>query len=100
MERRLELHAKLTDLTSNVYFQPPENVKLKYPCIVYERSTGDHLYANDMTYRFTNRYDVTIISRDPDDSLLEQFAYAFPMARHSRFYAADNLNHDVFNLFY
>ena len=33
---RLDLQSYLKTLTANVYFQPPENVKLNYPCIIYD----------------------------------------------------------------
>jgi hypothetical protein len=37
MASRLQLQKALKDLEiMNVYFQPPENVKLKFPCIVYK----------------------------------------------------------------
>lgn len=40
MNRRYELQAVLEGIlgSGNVYFQPPENLKMRYDCIVYERS--------------------------------------------------------------
>ena len=35
-----------------VYFQPPESVKLVYPCILYEYSRASHIYADNITYLF------------------------------------------------
>ena len=45
--RRLELDADLRALlgSTNVYFQPPETKKLKYPCFIYERVLGEHTYV-------------------------------------------------------
>lgn len=100
--KRLELHAKLIELlgSTNVYFQPPESVKMKYPCIVYKRSSGETLYADDLPYRFTQSYDVTIIDQDPDSGLPRLLATSFPMIRFNRHYTAENLNHDTFVLYY
>ena len=40
MKTRYELHEFLCEIlgSRNVYFQPPESVKMKYPAIVYERT--------------------------------------------------------------
>lgn len=102
MDRRLDLHAKLMKLLGSkfVYFQPPESVKLHYPCIVYRRSSGDTKYSNDMPYLFTQAYEVTIIDPDPDSCYIQKMAMGFPMIRYNRHFVNDNLNHDVFTLYY
>ena len=102
MARRIELQEKLEALLGNrhVYFQPPESLKLVYPCIIYRRDTGNTRYANDMPYNFNNRYSITYITKDPDDPFVETLAYAFSKIEHDRFYISDNLNHDVFTLYY
>lgn len=97
---RLRLHELLKNaLGSNkVYFQPPESLKLNYPCIVYTRSNGDTLYADNGTYKFDIGYQVTLISMDPDDSILDKIA-AIPMCRYDRSYKNEDLNHDVFRIY-
>lgn len=101
-ERRLNLHEELCELlgTRNVYFQPPENVKIKYPCFIYHRQTGDSLYADNDTYRFTLCYELIYVDRDPDTDMVEKTVNHFRMIKHTTFYTADNLNHDVFLLYY
>jgi hypothetical protein len=42
---------------------------------------------------------VTVIDRNPDSDLRLKVAY-LPTSRFSRFFVADNLNHDVFTLFF
>ena len=39
MDRRLQLHEELCSVlgSRNVYFQPPETIKLTYPCIIYSK---------------------------------------------------------------
>ena len=99
---RIELDEKLREVlgSGNVYFQPPESIKLKYPCIVYDRDLIDTTYADNKTYSATNRYDVTIISKDPDFPLFDDFIFLFPMCRYDRSYKVDNLNHVAFSLYY
>lgn len=99
MGQRLDLQALLEDITPNVYFQPPTNVLLEYPCIVYERDSGDTKFADDKPYSHTVRYQIVVIDRDPDSPILAQVA-ALPMCLFNRFYSASNLNHNVYNLFF
>lgn len=108
MDRRLQLQTILEQIlgTENepldkkrVYFQPPPNWLMEYPCIVYERSTGDTQFADNRPYKFTMRYSVTLIDEDPDSEYLEKIAN-LPMCTYDRHFTSDNLNHDVFNLYY
>lgn len=97
-DKRLLFHQELVAIlgTSQVYFQPPENVRMQYPCIVYSRRTGNASYADNKTYRYTQTYDVTYISKDPDDGFIEKFMMEMPTARYDRHYTSDNLHHDNF----
>jgi hypothetical protein len=102
MGQRLELQSLLEDLLGNpnVYFQPPANVQMKYPCIVYQRDIHmEKKFAGNTTYGFTQRYQVTTISRDPDNPVVAKIA-ALPMCMFSRFFVAESLNHDVFILYF
>lgn len=94
---RLLLSEKLHAICENVYFQPPSGFQLKYPCIIYERSNGNSIYADDATYRYTQRYTVTCIDPNPDSELPEKVAM-LPCCRPDRYFTADNLNHYVFSL--
>ena len=86
--------------TRNVYFQPPESVRLSYPCIVYSKSGADTEYAGNKTYLMTDQYNVQIISKDPDNLLYKNLADHFPMCRYIRRFVIDNLYHDNLILFY
>lgn len=101
MNRRLELQALLETLlgSKNVYFQPPASLKMEYDCIRYSRTTIESLYANNDPYRLYDRYQLTAIYKNPDSDLPRRIAM-LPMCSHERHYTADNLNHDVFNLYY
>lgn len=96
----LEFRNLLGYESGHVYYQPPEKQKMEYPCIRFSRSTGRHEYANNFTYKFTDRYEVTYIDRDPDSDNLDKIIEHFKLIRHDRHYTAENLNHDVFDLYY
>ena len=99
MAPRLELQTLLEEIVDHVYFQPPENIQLVYPCIVYSRDSAHTDFADDVPYSFTQRYQVTVIDRDPDSAIPAMVA-ALPRASYNRFFAAENLNHDVFSLYF
>jgi hypothetical protein len=101
MAPRLDLQAVFVGLlgSGNVYFQPPPNVKMEYPCIVYRRDYELAEHADDFPYRRQKRYMVTVIDKDPDSGIPDRVA-ALPMCTYDRFYTADNLNHDVYKLFF
>lgn len=100
-ERRLKIQALLEELlgSGNVYYQPPPNTKMQYPCIVYGRSYEKSQFAANNPYIVTKRYTVTVIDRNPDSEIPDKIA-ALPMCRFQRFFTADNLNHDVFDLYF
>jgi hypothetical protein len=99
MAPRLEFHQLLKSITDNVYFQPPENVKLEYPCIIYKRDFAETEFADDIPYTFMLRYMVMVIDQDPDSDIPGKVA-ALPMSVFNRFYTVDSLNHDVYNVFF
>lgn len=96
---RLKLHELLLTFCPNVYFQPTTNTKMVYPAIVYKRDFAETLFADDRPYRREKRYAVTVIDRDPDSPIPDKVA-DLPMCTFNRFYTAEDLNHDVFTLFF
>lgn len=80
-----------------VHFQPPENIKMVYPSIVYTRDNIQTEYADNLPYKQTKRYQVTVIDRNPDSPFVDKVA-ALPMTRYSRKFTADGLHHDVFTI--
>ena len=99
MSRRLKLHERLLGILPDAYFQPPGNVRMKYPCILYKRAGADAKRADDGIHRATQSYTVTVIDRDPESPASAKVA-ALPMCRYDRSYAADGLNHDVYTLYF
>ena len=102
MEKRLQLQSELEEIlgTDNVYFQPPENVKLTYPCIIYAKAAPRLQHADDHVYRYTQRYDVTVIYDDPDMELSKNLVLHFTKCSLDRSYTSDNLYHDAITLYF
>jgi len=101
MANRIELQTLLENLleSRNVYFQPPESVKMNYPCIRYSRNNGKPLRANNGLYGYTKSYTLIVIDKNPDSKILDK-VQQLPYCSFERHYTADNLNHYVFNLYY
>ena len=107
MSRRLKLHNILCEilgcpnegLDCRAYFQPPTSVKMNYPAIVYGLDSIENTYANDGVYLSYRKYSVTVIDKDPDSPLVGKVA-TLPTCRFIRHYEKDNLNHDVFEIFF
>ena len=102
MASRLNLHEELCMIlgSRNVYFQPPESVKMKYDAIRYELGGKDLKRANNKVYRSTNQYDGVIITTNPDTTIPDALLAHFEMCSFGRPYTADNLNHYPFTLYY
>ena len=101
MGNREELQTLLEEVlgSRNVYFQPPSNIHMKYPAIVYSRSHIANTHANDDVYRQSLSYELMVIDANPDSEIVMQVSQ-LPMCRHDRHFKSDNLNHDVFTIYY
>lgn len=106
MDRRLKLDTELREVLQdslgyvNIYFQPPESVKMKYDCIRYKKTTMTVLRANDRVYQTRDTYEIIIISRDVDCEVPKAFQKHFTSATPGRYYMADNLHHFPFTITY
>ena len=99
-EYGMDEETAITESRKRVFYEaPPETVKLTYPCIIYKRRAYLPKYANNGVYALEDRYDITVISKDPDSSLPREVA-GLPRCRHDRHYTADNLLHDAYTIIY
>lgn len=98
---RTDLHTLLVSLlgSTNVYFQPPESIQLSYPCIIYRRSKIEADHADNKPYNLRDKYTITVMDPDPDSALPNAIA-ALETAYHDRFYTFNNLNHNVFTIYF
>lgn len=101
MGSRLKLQALLEEIlgTRNVYYQPPASVQMKYPAIVYSRNTIRNSHANNSVYKQDTSYSLTVIDKDPDSEIVGRIS-KLPKCSFDRHFESDNLNHDVFTLYF
>ena len=100
MYERLKLHEILCNIIKNpdrVHFQPTSNIKLKYPCIVYEAQAMTTRHANNYPYNILDRYRVIVIDQNPESILPKKIAQ-LQGARAAQPYVNDNLYHWPFDL--
>jgi hypothetical protein len=83
----------------HVYFQPPPNVQMAYPAIVYQRDNGCAPSSLAIGRKYDQRYQVTVIDRSPDSKVIDRVR-ELPRCAYNRFFVADGLNHDVFVLYF
>ena len=84
----------------NVYFNPPETIRMKYPAIVYDLYRLNQRFADDKSYRSLPCYSVTIIDRQSDLDWIRNMLNEFEYCALDRVYHADNLVHYSFILYY
>lgn len=108
MGTRLQFQTILEDIlgvppnSKKVFFQPPNGTMMDYSdpgVIIYRWDDEDLKHADDISYNRTRRYQVTYIGHDPDSAIPDKIA-ALPYSRFDRSFAAENLNHTVYNVFF
>lgn len=102
MAQRTDLHAILVNIIGpdgGVYFQPPETISMKYPCVRYALSGINAKFADDSPYSHRRRYTITVIDRNPDSEIPMKIA-SLKSCVMNRCYTANNLNHYVFEIYF
>ena len=101
MATRLELQSKLEELlgSKNVYYQPPESMKLNYPAIVYHKAKPEFKRATNSQYLRYNSYTITVIDRKPDNEVIDKLL-ELPLCSYDRNFKTNNLEHDVLTIYY
>lgn len=101
MANRLDLQNTLETIlgSRNVYYQPPESVKMNYPAIRYSKRKPDIKRADNAIYNKTNGYEIIVISKNADDPAVGKIEN-LPMCEWTHHYIADNLHHDVLTLYF
>lgn len=99
VKNREDFHQFLLTLCPNVYFQPPESMKIKYPCIIYALDALKPQYADNMSYLLHIPYSMRYITREADDELVYTLA-TLPKCRHGKPYGKDNLYHHPYTIYY
>ena len=101
MGSRLDFQSVLENLlgSRNVYFQPPEDSKMSYPCIVYSYNDLSAIFADNKPYIKNNRYQIIIMDIDVDSSITERISN-LSLTTFDRFFTSNNLNHWVYNTYF
>lgn len=85
---------------SKVYFQPPNNIQLEYPCLIYSINRMPVSHADNNRYLMFPVYTLMLIDHDPE-SIIQKSILDLTgdcCISFDRFYTADNLNHWVYTL--
>lgn len=98
---RLALHKIFVGIlgNNNVYFQPPTNTQLKYPCIVYSLAGISEKTANDKKYIRYYKYRVTLILSSPDNCIVDRIM-DLPYSSFDNYFSTQGLNHYIFTIYY
>lgn len=96
-QHRLKLHNMLCEICNNVYFQPPENLRIKYPAVIYSRKQLTTKHADDINFLVSTSFVVNVIYTDARSEIPGKIL-ELPYAYHDRDYISDNLYHSVFSI--
>lgn len=101
MANQAELQSTLESLlkSRNVYYNPPSSVLMKYDAIRYSLSEIQSNYANNNKYKNMKCYELVVIAKRPDPSVVEKIL-ALPYSSMGRPYLADNLHHYPITLYW
>lgn len=97
---RKTLHQNLINVlgTNQVFYEPPETVRMSYPSIVYSKGRINSMYAENKRYRNYTSYTIIVISKTPDLDVVNKIL-DWEYASYNRGYKADNLYHEVINVY-
>lgn len=81
----------------NVFSQPP--TILPDPCIKFQRDASWVRHADNVNYLVLKRYQITVLDRN-SDSRIPDLVEALPECSFDRWYAANGVNHWVYNIYF
>ncbi len=100
-KERIDFHNRLTESLSKytsevpLYFKADSNIRLSYPCVIYDRVSSNVKYANNLRYFFGSEYQVMIIDTDPDSEIVDLILNDFQRSVKSNEYVSDGLYHYI-----
>lgn len=79
-DRRKILHKKLEAALAGtkVWFQPPSNISMTYPTVIYHMEGSNNTHADNSTYTKDVRYSVVVMDTNPDSTLWSSIMDAIP----------------------
>lgn len=102
MKTRIELQEQLVAVlgSNQVYFQPPSNVQMKYPAIVYELSGELVNKADNKRFMAHRKYTITHIYKSISNCLMDKMLDSFMYIEFDRQLIADGLYQDVYTIYW
>lgn len=95
-EFRLKVYDILSEFAENVYYNPPEGVKMQYPCIIYALQAKPDNSADNLPYFMNETYQITYIHRSVEEESVSDRMARTKGFSFDRSFRSDNLYHDVF----
>ena len=100
---RLDFHNYLKEICGEsakyIYFQPPDNLKMNYPAIVYSRDNISNDFADNDIYLQNVTYKVIVIDTKAESEIVEKISKTIGF-KFSSHYVSNNYNYDVFKITY
>lgn len=92
----------LVNNTQNVYYDPPDSIRMEYPCFRFESNNYNVTHADNKAYIKKPRWTVTYITRDVEEieTIADQMLDIFQYCNFDTSFRSDNLEHAVFNLYF
>lgn len=106
---RISLHYKLDEILKRhyttkdpederVYYNPPANIHLKYPCIIYREVDIKSKNASDRRYHISKEYSVMVVTKARDSNIHEEILDEIPYSNYNMSYIQDNMNHTILRI--
>ena len=101
MNSRTRLHSVLQETAPGVtlYYQPPENIKLTYPCIVYTFDKIKSLEANNSRYIRYDKYTIKLIGSLSDVEKWSDRILDLRYCNLDTTFVSDGLYHYVYQIY-
>lgn len=98
MGSRLDFDDTLREIWGHVYYNVPAGYKMFYPAIIYSLDFADTTFADNIPYRVERRYQVMVVTKDPDSHLVDRVAQ-LPTAVLQTTFVQDSLYHFSFRVY-
>lgn len=89
----------VNDKKHHVFFQSPASYLMTYPAIIYTFDGFKKLTANNGTYKLYHKYEIKLITSNPDSELIDQLE-SLTLCELNRSYVSDNLYHYSYTLYF
>lgn len=83
---------------NRVYFQPPENLRMDYPAVIFHLSRNKTTHASDGRFKDNQEYTVILITEDPQPDALDAILN-IPYSTLETTYVSNGMNHFVFTIY-